>query len=330
MDLVPKVKKFILANHLLKSTDKVVVGVSGGADSVALIHILSHLRYELGISLVIAHFNHNLRKSAIQDQKFTEKLAQKLHLPCVAGIWQKKRNFSQGSLEETAREERFRFLIHTAREQKGSVIALGHHVDDLAETVLMRLLRGSGLQGLRGILPKREIQGFPVIRPLLSFTRQEIENYLKKNRISYRLDPTNKKTDFFRNKIRHQLLPWLEKNYQKNIREILANVSQTLTADYEFLRAQAQILFKKEAQCSQDKRTILFPLALFFKKPPALQRMLIRIAVEELKKDTNRLTLTHIKEIEDLIKNRPSLSVVHLVDNVMVTKTKDSLTLFKK
>src|SRR3989338_10902693 len=160
MDLIQKVKKTICRCKMFHAGDKVIVAVSGGGDSVFLIHALSTLRHELGINLHIAHLNHLLRKSADKDLRFVEVLAEKLNLPCTTAKMKIPKYKKKSSLEERARDIRLRFLVRTAKKYGADAIVLGHTKNDLAETVLMRILRGTGLQGMRGILPKRKIHGY--------------------------------------------------------------------------------------------------------------------------------------------------------------------------
>ena len=329
MNLVQKVKKYIQGLRLLSMGDRVIVGVSGGPDSVALIHFLYLLQHELALQLHIAHFNHALRKGSVVDEKFVKKLAHQLNLPFTTKCWDSSSLTKKGSFEETARNKRLEFLISLAKKKKANVIALGHTKNDLAETVLMRILRGTGLKGLRGILPKREFQNVRVIRPLLGIEKKELEQYLRKNRLSYRIDPSNRQLRFFRNKIRHRLLPYLEKEYNKNIQTILSNFSMLTTIDYDFLERQARSLFNNMAICSKNHSSIKFNIPLFNKQHPALQHYLIRLAIERLSGDTNRLTLCHSDEIEDLIRHRPARSLVHLPKRIHILKDTNKLQIYK-
>lgn len=325
MNLLQNVKKNIQSHNLLSCGDKLIVAVSGGPDSVTLLYILNRLRYELGIELYIAHVNHKLRKSADTDRRFVEKLAQKLQLPCTVITLNPRRFSKGGSIEETARQLRFESLIKLAKQKKADAIALGHTQDDLAETVLMRILRGTGLLGMQGILPKRKIYGFYFIRPLLSLQRRQIEKYLKKEKILFRVDPSNKNTKFYRNKVRHKLLPTLEKEYSRNIRELLGNLANNAGLDYDFLTKEAEKSFQKISLKPVNAKTVRFKQARLLKLHPSLQRILVRQAIERLKGNTNRLTLRHIQEIEDLLTNRPVNSIVHLPDNITVAKKQENL-----
>ncbi len=313
MNLNQKVKNEILSSQLFHRGDTVIVGVSGGSDSVALLHLLYDLRHGLGITLHVAHYNHNLRLSAKTDQRFVESLAQKFHLSYDTATWSNPPNKnSKGSLEELAREQRLKFFSSLVKKNPAWKIALAHTEDDLAETVLMRILRGTGLQGLRSILPRTTLNGLTVIRPLLGISKNEILDYLKKHHLRFRQDPMNKDLDFFRNKIRLQLLPLLTKEYNPNIQEVLANLSKTMSVDYQYLRQEAEKRFHSSV-CSLTIKKIEFDLKKFRNYHPAIQRMMIRLAVEHLKGNTNQFTLMHIQKIEELVQtNQPMTTTLSL------------------
>lgn len=327
MPLIHKVKKTIQQYRLIKPGDTIVVGVSGGPDSVALLHILNRLRHDLGIKILIAHINHRLRKGADADERFVQRLCASLELACVTVHLKIRDSRQKGSVEEWAREKRLAALIRIAKRKKADAIALAHHQDDLAETVLMRILRGSGLLGLQGFLPKREITGFPIIRPFIEMKRKDIELFIKQNKIKFRTDPTNKQTRFFRNKIRLKLLPLLEKQYNRNAKEVLAHLANNAAVDYHYLQREGERLLKKISGKYPRKNRITLQLASFTRQHPSLQRMMIRLAIDHLKGSMNRIALIHMKEIEDLLKNRPSGSIVNLPGGICVEKKKVHLIL---
>lgn len=329
MELVKRIKQYISKHKLLTTGDKVIIGVSGGPDSVALIYILCELQHELGVTIEIAHFNHGLRKAAIKDQNFVENLAQKLHLKISCGSSHLSKSYSKGSLEEIARDARMNFFKRLVRRKKAQAICLAHTQNDLAETVLMRILRGTGLQGIRSILPVRKIQNIKFIRPLLGTKKQEIELFLKKRKLSFRIDPTNKQKKFYRNKIRLDLIPLLEKKYNKNVQEVLSHFSNNISVDYDFLEGQAKLLFNDIAKFAKDQRCVKFDLKEFNSKHLSMQRMMIRMAIEHLQGHTRKLSSIHLKEVEDLILNRPTESIVHLPRNVIVRKNRKFFSLNK-
>ncbi|MBF0479830.1 MAG: tRNA lysidine(34) synthetase TilS [Candidatus Omnitrophica bacterium] len=288
------VKNFIQAHRLIKKGDVVLIGISGGADSVALTLVLHKFQYLLGFQLHLMYFNHHMAGESKRDEKFIRKLAQTLNLSLTVGEWTRK-TISRNISEESAREARFKFFRQVYKQKKADSIALGHHQDDLAETVLMRIIRGSGSAGVRGILPKREIYGCQFIRPLLNVSRREIEQYLKDNKTPFCTDITNFKTDFFRNKIRLELLPLLRKTYNPDIASVLINFSQVLTTDYDYIAQQAQKQFARLAKISDSR--VSFNIRSFFRLHPALQRMMVRLAYDKLKGDTRSLEFKHLEAV---------------------------------
>lgn len=320
--ILKQVRNSIKKYRLLESGDKVVVGVSGGPDSVALLYSLNSLKKELRLKLEVAHLDHMLRKDSAGDMAFVESLAQRLKLPVITAQINLKALAKQGSLEEIARNARLGFLFRVARQVGADKIALGHNLDDQAETVLMRILRGAGLYGLSGILPKRSISGYQVIRPLLEVRRSQIEAFLKKRGIKPRRDISNDQDLYFRNKIRNRLLPFLEEGYNKNIKKTLANMAETAGQDYAFLNQLAA----KKMKPSGGK----IDLKEFSRLHPALQRLILRLMIKRLKGDTRAINLQHIREIEDLVCLRPPGSVVDLPKGVSVVKRKNSLSFYRK
>jgi tRNA(Ile)-lysidine synthase len=320
--ILDKVKNSIRRYNLIDRYDTVLVGVSGGPDSVALLYILNRLKRELKINLHIAHLDHMLRKDSYKDREFVEELARRMKIPLTTAQINVKALAKKGSLEEIARNARLGFLFRVARQIKADKIALGHNSNDQAETVLMRILRGTGLYGLAGILPNREIAGYRVIRPLIEVKRKEIESYLKKKKIKPRIDISNFEDIHFRNKIRNRLLPILEKEYNKNIREILANLADSAGTDYDYL--------SKTANRAMRHLKHKFNLKELSRLHPAIQRLIFRYAIAKLKGNTRRITFQHTKEIEDLLLNRPVNSIVDLPEGISAIKRKKYLSFYRK
>lgn len=312
--ILDKVKGTIRKYGLIQKGDRILVGVSGGPDSIALLYLLRALSKDLKTTLHIAHLDHMLREDSYKDREFVEGLAKKMMIPCTCAQVNVKAIAKKGSLEEIARDVRLSFFFRVAKEIKAAKTALGHNLDDQAETVLMRIIRGAGLYGLSGILPKRVIAGNTVIRPLIELKRREIEGFLKKRKIKPRIDSSNVQDVYFRNRIRNALLPHLENRYNKNIKEILSNTAESLGLDYDYLSGKAERAIRESrAGLRIDK---------LLKLHPAIRRLVIRRAIARIKGDTRRITFQHIREIEDLISNRPVNSVVDLPKGVSVIKRK--------
>lgn len=326
MTLLDKIRKSLKQYYLINERDKILIGVSGGADSVCLLYILNGLKDEFKLKLYVAHLNHSLRgRESDQDQEFVKKLSEKLKIPAFFKKVDVLAAAKTCHPEEAARKIRFDFLFQTAHENRIVKIALGHNQDDQAETVLMRLLRGSGLLGLSAILPKRKIGRLVIIRPLLGIKRKEITGFLKARKITPRIDSSNLKEIYFRNRLRHKLLPELEK-YNPNIKEILAGTAQTAAYDYDFLHTSALKAFNKIKIIKLKQ--LRLPLDKFLKLHPALQNILLRLGFEELKGDTRRLTFQHIRELRDLICCRPPGSIVDLPFNISARKNQGFLDIY--
>jgi tRNA(Ile)-lysidine synthase len=320
--LFEKVKKTIKKYVLINKGDRILIGVSGGPDSLTLLFVLNGLKKEFNLKLHIAHLDHMLRKNSAKDREFVERLAAKLKLPITGAKINLKAVAKSGSLEEICRNARLGFLFNVAKKIKADKIALGHNLDDQAETVLMRILRGTGLYGLAAISPKRNIAGFQVIRPLIEVKREDIEKYLKRKGIKPRIDTSNVEDIFFRNKLRNNLLPVLEKGYNRNIKEVLSNLAKLSADDYDYLL--------KEAGRIAQRMGKKINLARFLKLHPAMQRLVLRLKIQGLTGDTRRLEFRHIEEIEDLLRNRPANSIVDLPKGLAVVKRKTTFFCYRR
>lgn len=234
--MLEKVRKTISRYRMLRRGDTVCVATSGGVDSAVLLHVLCSLGDELGLKLVVCHLNHGLRgKESERDFNFVKKTAQRLELP-FEGKRLGEGETRKGSLQDWARKKRYEFLEEAAAKHGARKVALGHTLDDQAETVLMRFIKGSGTTGLSGMASVRGIY----IRPLLETTREEIERYAHDKGIKYVIDSTNKSKKYLRNRLRLDLIPLIEKDFNSSIKETLARTASVLARDDEFIRAEAE------------------------------------------------------------------------------------------
>jgi tRNA(Ile)-lysidine synthase len=233
------VLQYIRERKLLKAGDRAAVAVSGGADSVALLRALLELRAELGIVLFVAHFNHQLRGDASDaDEQFVAELAPQHDLPFFAGRADVRAHAvaNKLSLEHAARDLRYDWLLDLAREQRFDAVATAHTADDQAETVLMKFLRGASTRGLAGIHPVLQHESFRIVRPLLETKRAEVEQYLTSIAQPWREDHTNFDMQHTRNRIRHELLPLLERDYNPNLRQLLSETAEIALAEEDYWR----------------------------------------------------------------------------------------------
>jgi tRNA(Ile)-lysidine synthase len=231
----------------------VLVAVSGGADSVALLHALAQLAANGEGRLVIAHFNHRLRGAESDaDQQFVESLGTQLGLSLVVDAWSQSRDTSHAGegLEGSARQARYSFLVAAAGQCGARYVATAHTADDQVETVLFNLIRGTGLAGLAGIPRFRQLgKGATLVRPLLDVTREEVLAYLADIGQEYRDDATNRDVGLARNRIRHQLLPLLAGDFNPHVRDALRRLSQFAGEAQDVLAAQAAAIADRAARC---------------------------------------------------------------------------------
>jgi tRNA(Ile)-lysidine synthase len=263
-----KVLHYIRERKLLKPGDRAAVAVSGGADSVALLRVLLELRDQLGVVLHVAHFNHQLRgEESDADERFVAELARQHELSYFSDradvrAYAENNNLS---LEHAARALRYQWLTELACSERLDSIATAHNADDQAETVLMKFLRGAGTRGLAGIYPVLEIGDVPVIRPLLQTPRLAIEHYLRDLNQPWCEDHTNLDTQHTRNRIRHELLPLLEREYNPSVRKVLNETAEIARGEEEFWQTLGFGCLQSRAHSQEltvgDLDQVQFPLA---------------------------------------------------------------------
>ena len=241
MNFIGKVRGTVERYRMIREGDTVIVGVSGGIDSVVLLHVLKALRDEYDLSLVVAHLDHGVRgQESRRDAEFVRNLAQGLGLPLetavadVPALAKRKRI----SIQEAARKARYDFYEKVRKKHKGHKVATGQTADDQAETILMRVIRGAGLRGLKGIPP---IRGGVYIRPLIETSRGDVERFAREKGLSYVSDSSNIKDIYLRNRVRHDLIPHLEREYNPNIRMGLTRMASILSREDDFVDREAEV-----------------------------------------------------------------------------------------
>jgi len=230
-------KKFEFENK------SILIAVSGGIDSIALTNLLVELKDQLSLKLRIAHINHSLRnKESVRDQKFVEGLASKYNLPVDVLVvnTEKIKRIEKGSTQEVARNIRYKFLYEKAIKHNCEIILTAHNMNDNAETLLLNLFRGSGIDGLSGIPPINNEKEITIIRPLLNFNRNEIVKYIKHKKLQWVEDSTNKITKYKRNYTRHKLIPLIGKNYNPKIIETLVNTATLMHENSLFINKKVK------------------------------------------------------------------------------------------
>lgn len=299
--MIEKVAQFVAKWKMLSEGDKVIVGVSGGADSVCLLFVLMELQKKIGFQIIVVHVNHLLRgEDAEHDEKYVRELCEKYHLVCevyrenVELIAKKRKE----SLEEAGRNVRREAFEKTLQKYYGTKIALAHHRNDSAETLLMNLARGSGLAGLGGIRPITENR----IRPLLCLERKEIEEYLQKNHICYCTDKTNFSDDYTRNRIRNHVIQTLEQGVNE---KTVAHFAETMERMWELQDYMKEETEKLYACVTLTKEKKIFLLKEEYEKVHSVFRgFIIKKAIVSIAKREKDIHAVHIEEVRKLMENQ--------------------------
>ena len=321
------VERTIEGYRLLEGVSRLVAGVSGGADSVAMLFALHHLRERYALTLIAAHLNHQIRGADAQaDEDFVRELAASLDIPCISekADVPALAKASGVSLEMAARYARLDFFRRTARTEQADAVAVAHTSDDQVETILLRLFRGCGLLGLSGIPYTNELNGLRIIRPLRDVTHQDAELFLKERKHPWREDGTNQETDYLRNRVRHEVLPLIEKRLNPRVRGALLRMSDIVRVDNEWLDGAASHSFKKCVVPGDDPALKLDRLNQL---PLAEQRRIIMKWLAGQQVDQQTLDAESIRRIEQLALAVRGSKTVPLKAGWRVTRVYDKLVL---
>ena len=325
--MVERVRKTIEEYSMLSPGEKVVVGVSGGADSIALLHILNGLK-DLNLELTAAHLNHGIRgEEAKRDEAFVERAVRRLNIPLELKkvdtiAFKEDRKIS---LEDAARKLRYEFFNEVREKLDASKVATAHTQDDQAETVLMRLLRGSGLRGLSGIPPTS--RGY-LIRPLLFVSRSEIEEYLKSKGMEWVEDSSNVSGDFLRNRVRHELIPVL-RDFNPKLTETLARTAEVLRADEEFISREAEKLFK-EIFGKNHSGEYMGDLNKYKASVKSLRLSCLRLSIERVSESLNAVSYAHVTAADEFLLSDSASGEVEFPGGSVIAKGYDRFLVTKK
>lgn len=324
--MIDRVLDTIEKNKLIKYGDNVVAGVSGGPDSICLLHVLNSLANRLGIKIYAVHINHMLRgEEAERDEQYVRSFCERLGVP----LYSKAINIREYSkvkrisLEEAGREVRYHEFDAVADSIGKSKIAVAHNKNDQAETVLMNIIRGSGLDGLKGM---DYIRG-RIIRPLLDIERKDIENYCKNHSLNPILDSSNVESIYTRNKIRLNLIPYINTNFSVDIMENICRMSGLIKDDSLFIEESAKKLYD---QCivNRQKDAVLLDILKFRECHPSMKKQIIRHALKEVKGDLKGFERVHIESVVDLGINGATGSQIHLPCNFRAERSYNVLKIF--
>lgn len=319
MDFIGKVRATVEKYRMLEGGDTVIVGVSGGVDSVVLLRVLMALRNEYDLSLVVAHLDHGIRgEESRREAGFVQDLARGMGLPFEISVADvptlaKKQRIT---LQEAAREARYRFYEEVRKKYNGEKIVTGQTADDQAETILMRVIRGAGLKGLKGIPP---VRGGVYIRPLIETSRQEVEKFAGKEGLSFTTDSSNTKDIYLRNKVRRDLIPHLEREYNPGIRVGLTRMASILSREDDYLDREAEEALVGLIKGTGDEFSLDIPRLKAFHEAIGF-RILQKVLALVLGGDLRSIKMVHLDGIFRLLTHRAPNKVLCLPQGIYAEK----------
>ena len=332
--LIQKTEETVAEYNMLQERDSVLIGVSGGADSVALVHVMKEIAPIFSIKLGIVHLNHSLRgNESDADARFVVSLSEKLNLPCYTAkedivAYKKKHGFS---LEEAGRRVRYAFFENIAQREGFNKIALGHTSDDNAELILMYLIRGSGPLGISGIPPVRGVYNtnLLIIRPFIKITRFDIIKYISSKGLSHVVDESNMDMKYLRNKIRHELIPELRQNYNPKTVETINRLASIMRSEDEWMENELAPILNKNTLFEENNRIVL-SVSGINALHPAAKRRITRSAIKKIKGDSRRLSYSHIELITAQLTSDSDFWSLDLPDRIRITRTGKELIISKE
>lgn len=298
-----KVIETIRKYNLIEDGDKIVLGVSGGPDSISMLNILKEIKDEqiIKFEIYIAHINHMIREEAIDDEKYVEDYCNKNNIKCYIKRIDvvKIANDKKIGTEEAGRKARYEFFEEILKKTNSNKIAIAHNINDKIETIIMHLLRGSGLSGLKGIEPIRDNK---FIRPLIECERSEIEQYCEKYELNPRIDKTNFENEYTRNKIRNIVIPYIKQEFNPNIVQTLSRLSDVAIEEIKYISKQTQKIYQ-QILIEKEDRQIILNLKKFNEQEKIIKSQLILLTTKQLMGSTQGIEKIHIEDIIKLCSN---------------------------
>ncbi len=303
--LKEKVLETIKKNNLIEKNDKIVIGVSGGPDSMCLLDILYSLKNDLLVQIAVSHINHGIRKEADEETKYVEEYCLKREIPCFikrAKIEKMAKDQKLGT-EEMGRKVRYDFFEETAKNIGANKIATAHNLNDNAETVLMNILRGTAISGLKGIeLIRKSNENLYYIRPLRECLRDEIETYCNEQNLKPKIDKSNLENIYTRNKIRNELIPYIKKEFNPNIISSINRLSNLAKEEEEYFTEIVQQKYET-IKIGENEKEIILNLKLFNNLPKVIKARLILYTINKVNGNIQGIQKIHIEDIIKLCQN---------------------------
>ena len=303
MNLKEKIKNKIKEFNLIEDGDKIVLGVSGGPDSICMLDVLKNIKNEekIKFEIVVAHINHMIREEAKDDEKYVKDYCERNNIEFYSKSIEVEKiaNNNKMGTEETGRIVRYKFFDEVLEKTGSNKIAIAHNKNDRAETVIMNMLRGSGISGLRGIEP---IKNNKYIRPLIECERYEIEQYCEENKLNPRIDRTNFENIYTRNKIRNIVIPYIKEEFNPNIVESLTRLSDLIKQEDDYLQKQVKAIYNKIC-LGKSEEEIILDLKQFNAQEKVIKSRLLLYTITELRVSSEGVYKIHIDDVIKLCEN---------------------------
>ena len=298
--MINAVLKTIQKYNLINPNDKIVLGVSGGPDSLFMLDILNKLKEELKIEIVVAHINHKIRAEADEEEQFVKMFCEKIGIEFYSKRIEveKYANNNKIGLEEAGRKVRYEFFDEVLKQTKANKIAVAHNKNDKVETMIMHILRGSGIAGLQGIQPQTN----RIIRPIIEIERKDIEKYCEEKNLEPRIDKSNQDNTYTRNKIRNIVIPYINQEFNPNFIETMTRLSALITEENTFLNSLTEKEYKK-ILIQQIDNQITLDLKKFNELDNIIKKRIILYTVSNLRGGSQGIEKVHIEDIVKLCKN---------------------------
>lgn len=318
-----KVLNTIKKYNLIENGDKIILAVSGGPDSISMLDILNNIKndknIDINFEIIVAHVNHMIREEAIEDEKYVRNFCEKREIEFYSKSIdvQKMANNNKIGTEEAGRKARYEFFDEILKKTNSNKIAIAHNRNDSVETVIMHILRGSGISGLKGIEPRRE----KYIRPLIECERKEIEEYCYENHLKPKIDKTNFDNIYTRNKIRNIVIPYIKNEFNENIVKIISRLSELVSEEENYMDKQVKKIYK-EILITEGKKEIQLDLKKFNIQEKVIKSRLILYTITRIFGSSEGIEKVHIEDIIKLCSNnignkflKPNKNIKVLVKN---------------
>ncbi len=329
-DFKERLKNNLNKNNLISNNNRLLLGVSGGPDSLTMLDLFTKIRDNFNLELMVFHLNHLFRKKANKEAEYVKKICAKKDVTPIIQIHDVPEYVRGNNLspEEGARKIRFKYLKEIFQKNNIDKVCLAHNKDDLVETVLLNIFRGCGLKGLKGIEDDIIIDGMEIIHPLLIFFRSEIIDYCDSNNLEPVYDPSNKSDLYSRNRLRNNIIPIIEEQINSNAKQVVTRMTETIKEDYNFIKQYSNDKFK-ELLIENDNWKYILKLTEMKSLHPSIVKRIINIIIKKLKGNIDNFYYKHYNDIMKFIEAKETGDILDLPDNINIKISYDKLIIMK-